>query len=281
MRMRPWPEALRGVLLAALLCAVAVPAAAGRAGALIEALRLDELLEVMRQEGMENGAEIGESMLEPSDAAAWAAAVRRIYAPARMAALLRDGLERGLPEDPAALAPVLDFFGSDRGRKLVELELSARRAMLDDDIDAAARAAWEEKRAEGGARVEALLRFIAAGDLIEENVVGGLNATHAFYVGLLDSGAGTLGRGDARLMAEVWAQEPGIRAEIEAWVPAYLALAFGPLEDEALEAYVAFMESPAGGMLSAALFSAFNGMFEAVSRDLGLAAGGLLLGEDI
>lgn len=271
---------LRSLALAAvMLGALAPPALAARAEAVIELLRLDEVLEIMRVEGMEHGEAIGAGLVAAQDEAAWAAAVRRIYDPERMRATMAEGLDDALPSDPGMIGHVEGFFTSDLGRRVLELEVSARRAMLDDAVEELARAGWSELEEEDGPRAAALRRFVAVGDLVEQNVVGGLNSTYAFYAGLRDSGAG--GIDGAGMLDDVRGQEAAIRAEVDEWLHAYLALAFGPLEPAELEAYTAFFDTPSGRVLNAALFEGFNGMFEALSRQLGQAAGGLMLGEDL
>ena len=54
----------------------------------------------------------------------------------------------------------------------------------------------------------------------------------------------------------------------------------GPTEAE-LADYVAFWESPAGGHLNAALFTAFDAVFTQVFHDLGRATGLAMVGSDI
>ncbi|MFN6953040.1 MAG: hypothetical protein ACK4NE_10675, partial [Albidovulum sp.] len=60
-----------------------------------------------------------------------------------------------------------------------------------------------------------------------------------------------------------------------------LALAYGPLTDEDLRAYLDYSRSPEGKRLNTALFAAFDAVFEPISRELGRAAGRQLLGQDI
>lgn len=273
---------LRGLALSALmLVAAAPPLLAQRAEAVIDLLRLDEIIDVMRLEGVEHGEAIGAGLLGPGDGAAWTAMVARIYDPQRMRAVMAEGLEGGLPADDGVIDEVSAFFDSDLGRRVVELEVTARRAMLDDAVEEVAREAWADLQAEGGPRLEALRRFVEAGDLIEQNVAGGLNSTYAFYAGLRDSGAAVPGLAEADMLADVRGQEAAIRDEIDGWLHAYLAMALGPLSDDELDAYTEFFLTPAGAALSTALFAGFNGMFESVSRQLGRAAGGLIMGEDL
>ena len=271
----------RIALTASLSCLLLVtPAWADRTAALSEALRLGDLMEIMREEGRDHGRDIGATLLGREGSRDWNDAVARIYAADRMLALMEDRIEAELADDPEALAVMVDFFASDRGRRVVELEISARRAMLDDEIDTAAREAWDDLREADTARADLLRRFADAGDLIEANVVGGLNSTYAFYRGMLEGGGGPA-MDEADVLADVWAQEPGIRAEIEEWLFGYLTLAYGPLALEDLELYTAFFESPEGRALNAALFLAFHGMFETLSEDLGRAVGLRMQGEDL
>ena len=273
---------LRALALSALmLVAAAPPLLAERVEAVMELVRLDEILEVMRVEGIAHGQEIGDTLLGPGDGAAWTRRVEGIYDPGRMRSVMLGGVERGLPSDAAVLEAAEAFFASDLGRRVVELEVTARRAMLDEAVEEVAREAWAEMDAEGGPRVEALRRFVEVGDLVEQNVAGGLNSTFAFYMGLRDSGTGIPGMGEAEMLDDVRSQEPAIREEIDAWLHSYLALAFGPLSDAELDAYTEFYASPEGRALNGALFVGFNDMFEAMSRQLGRAAGSLMQGEDL
>jgi hypothetical protein len=266
--------------LALAFLAQTAQAQTGRTEALIEVLRLPEVIEIMREEGRDHGAEIGASLLGRQAGGGWEATVERIYRPARMMAIMVAGLEAALPAE-APLAEMVAFFETDLGRRVVELEIGARRAMLDEAVDEAAREAWARMRLDEDARIPLLRRFVEVGNLVEENVAGGLNSTYAFYMGLLDGGAPEFPMAQGDVLADVMAQEPGIRAEIEEWLFAYLALAFGPLETADLEAYTAFFETEAGRALNTALFAGFHGMFDTISRELGRAAGLMLGGEDL
>lgn len=275
---------IRGLVAAlGVVVALALPAAASdAAGRVADLLRFDEVLEILREEGIEHGVGIGEAMLGPDVQPRWRQAVDRVHDPDEMRRLMLDGFLAGLiGGDPVVIRTIEAFVASPLGQRVVELEIGARRAMLDPDVEDAARAAWQALEAEDGPRVALLRRFVTTGDLLERNVVGGLNATVAFYAGLADSGGELAGMAEADMLAEVWAQEPAIRAEVEDWLNAYLALVFSPLDDDDLGDYVDFFSDPAGQLLNTALFSGFNGMFDALSRRLGRVAGMLMQGEEL
>ncbi|PKP72997.1 MAG: hypothetical protein CVT84_15830 [Alphaproteobacteria bacterium HGW-Alphaproteobacteria-6] len=278
--------ALRGliVLVALVLAAPAPPRAetAPETEALAEALQLGALFAVMAAEGADYGEGIEAEMFPGAGGAGWRAAVASIYAPDRQLAVFRSAFDARLAGIGAQVAPVLDFFTTDPGRQIVTLELSARRAFLDEAVEEASRLRFQEAQAAGDARLAVVAEFIAANDLIEANVAGALNANYAFYQGLLDTGGlGPAGPGEDEVIAEVWGQEAAIRDEIELWIHSYLFLAYAPLSDDDLALYLDFSRSAPGQALNAALFAGFDAVFADVSRRLGQAAGQRLSGSDL
>jgi len=272
-------------LLCATLAAMAVAAPAqadtARIEALSEAMGLPEVIEIMRTEGLAYGSEIGESLIPMAGRGGWSDTVDRIYGTSRMYRQFFGRFAAELEPSGDGVDAMLEFFTSDLGSKVIGLELSARRAMLDEDIDTAAKLMLGELMAGEDPRIDQLRRFVEANDLLEENVVGGLNATYAFYMGLVDGGAPGFDIGQDAILADVWAQEPGIREDLEEWLYSYLALAYRPLGDEDLAAYVAFSETHEGRALNSALFAAFHAMFAEISGELGREAGRILRGQDI
>jgi len=256
------------VLLAPLAAAAQVSPA--RIAGLYEALGLPEVVAIMREEGQRYGASVEDQMFPGGGGPAWQAAVSAIYDAGDMDAVVRRRMADAMPE--AAVEAGEEFFGSDRGRRIVGLEVSARRALLDPDVEAEARAAAEAMRQDNDPRADLVGRFAEANQLVDQNVAGALNANLAFYRGLDAGGAFPRGMSETEMLAEVWGQEPEVRADTEDWVYSYLLLAYAPLSEDDLEAYIAFSETEAGRALNRALFGAFDGMFTGISRDLGLAA---------
>jgi hypothetical protein len=184
--------------------------------------------------------------------------------------------------DDAALAEATRaFFDTDRGRRLLALEIEARRAMLDEAVEDAARVAHEDMVARADPRLDLLRRFAEANDLIEANVQGALNGNLAFYRGLEAAGGFEDGMSEDEMLADVWAQEETIRADTADWLFPYLALAYGPATDADIEAYTAFSASPEGRRLNRALFAAFDAVFGRISYDLGRAAALQNRGQDL
>lgn len=264
------------------LVLVTLPARAeppARLDELIAALRLEEVLEIMAQEGIAYGGELEAEMFPGRGKARWQAMVADIYDAARARRVMRDTLAEALTDTD--LDPLVAFFGGETGARIMGLELSARRALLDPDVEEASREAAERMRDAGDDRLGLLEVFVTVNDLVEMNVAGGLNSNYAFYTGLVDGGAFPYPMSEEEMLAEVWSQEPELRDETEAWLYGYLAMAYQPLTDAELEAYIALSETAEGQALNQALFAGFDVLFRQVSRELGLGAAQFIQGEDI
>ena len=243
---------------------------------LFDAIGTPELIEIMRVEGLQYSDEIRESMF-PTRASGWSRIASSIYDTGRMADGFRDAFDAQLGETD--VTPLLAFFNSDLGREIIALELSAREALLDEDVEEAAKEAYAGLSRRNSARYDALTEFVEANDLIESNVAGGLNSSLAFYRGLADGGSFELT--EDSILSDVWSQEPEIRAETVEWMFPYLAMAYEPLSDEDLAAYKEISLSEAGRDLNRALFSGFDTVFNRISYSLGSAASRFMQGDDI
>lgn len=244
-------------------------------------LRLPDLLAVMREEGIRYGRELEAELFPGAGGGRWESLVAAIHETGRMQRIVEGRLEAELGAEPDATEAILTFFAADPGARIVALELAGREALLDDSVRDAAELAWQDMQAQDDPRLALIGRLVEANDLLEQNVAGALNGNMAFYRGMIDGGAMAATMPEAELMADLWSQEPQIRAETEAWLMPYMVLAYRPLSDADLEAYVTFSRSVAGQVLNRALFAAFEQLFGMVSRDLGLAAAQMVTGEDI
>jgi hypothetical protein len=281
-------QPLRGVLVAILAFACALLAALpGRAGTIADldaALALGRTAEILSAEGVGQGEDLEDSLFPGQGGARWAAMVAEIHDADRLYAELSVALAGALADAPQTeIDAMVDFFASDLGARVVDLELSARAALADPAVQDLADLALEDARAAEAPELAEIARFIAANDLIERNVMGAMNANVAFMRGLSDGGGvpGAADEGEAAMLADIWAQEEALRAESEAWVWSFLNLAYDPLGTDEIAAYVAFSETAAGARLNAALFAAFDALFEMLSYELGNAAASMLAGEQL
>jgi hypothetical protein len=274
---------MRSVLALALLPAFLPTAGLAQATAadVAAALRLDEVLAVMREEGIVYGGDIEDGMFPGAGGAPWAAEVDRIYANERLKTAFDASFAAALEETGADRDAIVAFFTADPGRRAVALEIDARRALLDEAVEDASILRLQEMRDTADPRLELIDAFVTANDLVEANVSSGLNSSLAFMEGLVAAGAFPEGMSQAEMLEQVWSQEPDIRADTTEWIYSFLALAYAPLSDAELGAYTAFSETEAGRDLNRALFAAFTDLFADVSRDLGSGAAAYIAGQDI
>lgn len=248
--------------------------------ALTDTMMMTDVLEVMQQEGVEYGKTLESEMFPGQGGDRWSEVVGLIYDASNMREKFDLSLSREL-SDAVALAEIQSFFGSDIGHMALKLEIEARRALLDPAVEEAAKASWDEMVAEDSPRLALIRQFAEVNDLTESNVMGALNANLAFYKGMADNSAFPQEMTEDQMLSDVWAQEPDVRAETEDWLFPFLALAYQPMSDEDLKAYIAFSETPAGQSINAALFAAFDDVFTEISRELGRAVARQIQGEDI
>lgn len=266
---------------AAVLAALALPAAASPADqeALFDALEIDRMVALMREESVAQGEQLSSDLFPGRGAAGWRESLESIYDEEAMRGRLRGGISEALEgEDVAAMTA---FFTGEPGARIVALELDAREAMADEEVEEAARATWSLMAEDNPGRTERIERFVAVNDLVSENVEAALNANLGFMQGLAEGGALPGPPTDDEMLREVWSTEGELRAEMEDWLGAHLALAYEPLSDAELEAYIAFSETETGQSLNRALLEGFDAMYDGVGVELGRAAAARIVGFDI
>lgn len=248
---------------------------------LADLLDITGLIDVMRIEGRENAVGVDTDLLSGQGGAAWLVTVDKVYDPAKLRASFEAALARELANAPEAQAEMAEFFGSDLGKRIVALEVAARRSLLDDKAEAAAKALWDKASARKTHRVKQVERFAQINDLIESNVTGALNSNLAFFRGLSAGGAFEQPMPEDEMLAQVWSQESVIRADTADWLYPFLMMAYKPLSDDDFDRYIAFSESKSGKKINAAIFAAFDSMFVQLSATLGTSAARMMVGEDI
>jgi hypothetical protein len=155
---------------------------------------------------------------------------------------------------------------------IIGLEVSARRALLDDAVEEASQDAAAIALADENPRMMLVVEFVETNNLIETNVEGALNSNLSFYAGLLDGGAFDGALSEDQILSDVWSQEAEIRISTTEWINSFLFMAYQPLEDDDLHAYIAFSETDAGGVINRTMFDSFDRLFNGISRSLGRAA---------
>ncbi|MFN6951771.1 MAG: hypothetical protein ACK4NE_04160 [Albidovulum sp.] len=266
-----------------MLSLAAGPVAAGgdQIERLAAALQVREMFSVMSEEGQAYGAEIEADMFPGSGGVSWRTAVAGIYDVDRIVPLFLAAFEAELTRSEADVPAILAFFTGPLGQKATTLEISGRRALLDQAVEDASRLKYEELSAAGDPQVALVDEFVEVNGLVDTNVTGAMNANYAFYLGLADAGMLRDGLTEDQILTEIWTQEDSIRAETDVWIRSYLAMAYAPLSEAELRDYIAFSQSRAGRDLNMALFAGFDAVFVDVSRQLGRAAGAVMAGQEL
>lgn len=273
----------RFALPVALLCLAAGPVLAEShaptAADLYATMRLGEIIAVMREEGLASGGEIAADLFDGATPAEWTGLIDAIYDTDRMEAEVGAALASGLAGRD--IAPMIAFFDAEPGQTFLALEISARRALLDDAVEQAAKEAAAVAIADQTDRFRLIERYVLANDLIESNVVSAMNSNIAYFLGMMQGGAMPTDLSEEQILSNVWGQEPEIRADTTEWVYSFLLMAYDPVPDADIEAYVAFSETEAGQALNSAMFAAFDGMFGNISHALGEVTAQFLVTQEL
>lgn len=247
--------------------------------ALYDVMRLDDIIEVMREEGLGYGADMASDFLNGAGGPDWERSVDRIYNTDKMGETVMRSFARTLED--VDTDKLVAFFEAETGSEIIALEISARRALLDDAVEEASIAQLEAAQASNDPRLALIGRYIEQNDLVEANVVGALNSNYAFFTGLADGGAFPFEMTEDQIIRDVWQQEQEIRDDTTEWINSFLLMAYQPLTDDQIEDYIALSETPEGRALNQALFDGFNDMFNEISRALGLAASIYMGGQEL
>ncbi|MEX0340371.1 MAG: DUF2059 domain-containing protein [Arenibacterium sp.] len=263
----PFKMSLSALTLAATLICAPLAQARDGVAALSEALLLPDVVALLREEGLRYGNSLDDDVLSSTGGRYFAEQIARIYNTDTMIKVLEDMLSAGMTEDE--IAESVAFFATDSGQRILRLEVSARKAMGDPAIDEIAEDAWRSAEADADARFKTVLEFIEINDLNERNVAGALSSNYHFFRGLVEGGSHKMSEDE--MLSEVWAQEEDIRSETSTWLKSFLFMAYSPLSDEEMAAYLAYSDSGAGQALNAALFDGFDEMYRTIYFALGLA----------
>lgn len=256
------------------------PEAQASVAQLARIMQMDQVIAVMRDEGLNYADTLEKDMFPGRGGADWRASVEAIYNADELQAEFLTAMTASL-EQGDGLDRMVEFMSSDLGQKIIGSELAARRALLQPDLEDAARMIWLDLEDEGGRRVRQIEDFITVNDLMDSNVTGTMNSNLAFFRQLEAVLPQDMAMTEEDILASVAAQEGEIRAQTADWLYSYAALAYQPLSDDEFQRYVDFSDSAAGRQLNAALFQSFAKMMDRISGQLGHEAGLVLRGENI
>ncbi|HEY0274614.1 MAG TPA: hypothetical protein VGC31_00885 [Paenirhodobacter sp.] len=232
-------------------------------------MQLPALFNVMREEGIAYGADLHEELLGSPADEGWRATVAAIHDPARLLPRFNQRFATALAA--ADQAAIEAWFAQAPGNRIVTHEIETRKRLLDPAAEDSAEAQAQAADLAGNPKLAAVRRVIAATDLVEANVVGGMNANLAFYKAMAAGGAFPDPVGDDTMLDDIAAQEDDIRQDVTVWLESYLFQAYEPLSIQDLDRLAAFSRSVPGQQVLRAEFDAFDAVFEETSAELGAA----------
>ncbi|CUJ95541.1 hypothetical protein RUE5091_01552 [Ruegeria denitrificans] len=241
---------------------------------LMQALQLDAVITILRDEGNLLGQDLQQTFLDDNGGPVFLDQVDRIYDADKMRSQVKEVFEEALTESQMERAIL--FFESDLGQDIISLELSARVAMADETIEEMAQDAYEQ-----GDRSTELFRlvdeYIQVNNLIDENVQNSISADFNFFRGM------TLGAGadDGELLAQLLEEKDSVTEDTRTWLYSFFLLAYKPLSDSQMRENIAFSRTETGRAINTALFESFDRMFDTIYYQLGLAVAQVLKGSDL
>lgn len=243
---------------------------------LSRAIHLEEIVDILHQEGLRHGQKIDEQVLAGKGGAVFEAQVKEIYSTEAMKAALRSALATGLNDPQREQASI--FYESELGQKIISLENSARRAISDPAIQEMAQSQYEEADRESALYL-LVEEYIRANDLVHQNVEGTMAADFNFFRGVVD-GRGIPGD-EGAMISSLISNEAEMRKDTEAWLFGFLMMAYRPLSESELRENIAFSRTVAGQALNEAFFDGFDEMYVHMYYELGLAVGRAMTASDL
>lgn len=243
--------------------------------ALWDALKFEAMVDVIVIEGEDLAREMSTDMPAPA-AREWDAFVSAIYTDAHFRDALYHNLYDALMRRDADLPSMVAFYTTDLGERLAQNDLDTRRAFLDDAVFDLAVEAWGAIDPELE-RVTQINAFVEITDTIERNVTAVMNSEIAYWNGMAQSfaeiDADIPPFDQTEILREIWSREPDIRAFQSEWIYAFLSTTFAMLSSQDIETFLTFSDSAAGRQLNAAMYEAFNVVYDDMSRVMGAQIG--------
>ena len=243
---------------------------------LAQALHLDDVIEILGQEGAVQGSDLDHALLDGQGGVFFQDQVRGLYDPDWMKDQIRQALVGHMTESQMTQAAI--FFESDLGQTIISLENSARRAFADDGVEEIANSTYRQADRSSD-RFRLIREYVQVNDLIEQNMQNALSSDYNFFRGVAE-GQGTA-RDDTTILAELLAQQDDTRVETEKWVYSFLLLAYQPLTQSQMRGNIAFSRTDAGQALNLAIFKGFDEMYDVISYQLGQAVAQALGASDL
>jgi hypothetical protein len=245
---------------------------------LLGSLQLNEMLDIMIEEELAFGEDLRADMLPDMSKTRWQRDLRVKISAGELRTIFTDAFTRTLDGMEAPLKTQVVTFGADPlVVKAIDLEVKARRLLLDADVE---NAAYDHAvKSEKTSRFKAISTYINALDLVETNVAGSLNSNLVFYREMVMGGAFPYEVSEQQMVSDVAGEADAMRQEIGEWLTAYLNMAYAPMSDAEFERFSTLATSDAGRAFYHAADRGYDAVFSYNSKVLGAMIAGHIAGE--
>lgn len=235
----------------------------------LDLIGIERLVGVMSLEGIADGQGLPEEAFGVLPGDGWGETLAEIYDADTMRAATEAAFMDAF--EPRHRDEVEEFVASDAWQNAIDLEVAARMALLDPEVEEMVFDNADRDSIRDGTRARKIRRLIREAEMLDYNVESNLNSMLAFYLGLGDGGFG-LELSEDDLYAMILSEQEGMEQDIQDWLFAVLMMAYDPLSNRHLDQQIAFWQTTEGAAFNAALFRAFDVLFSDLSYELGKAA---------
>ena len=244
---------------------------------LYDALQMDRVNEIIRAEGIRDARGTGEAYLSTNSVERFVEQAKSVYQLDNMEKDFKRLLTENLSTSEAN--EILLFYRLPIGKLASELEVSARVAISETEIEEMAKTMLKEAKAIKNTRLNEIESVIKILELVEQNLIGAYAAQFAFMYELSKLGVLDLSRQE--MIDIITNDEEKLKGEILEWLMAFSHMAYAPMSDEEFRVYNDFSKSDLGILLNKALFSVYNEMAKDQSQSLANILGEFMISEDL
>ncbi|MAT89034.1 MAG: hypothetical protein CL532_10935 [Aestuariivita sp.] len=233
---------------------------------LYAALHLNDIVKVIRDEGLEEAKSTAEIYLKSQgQIASFNSQIDSFYDITNISTFLLNGISTGLMEQDAEMA--LMFYTRDLGAKIASLEASARLAISDSAVESMAIEIAKSAKTKDSKRYKLLQENMKQMELVEQNLKGAFASQYGFLTEL--SKATDINLSQDQILSLLSGSEEDLRKEVTDWLMGYSYMAYQPISDDELQLYLDFLANTSGKALNGALFNVFNALSVKTSSALG------------
>ena len=244
---------------------------------LYQLLHLDELVDIVSEEGLADAKATADAYLQGITRGNFGVSISQIYDKKSLSSKVKQMFSKALPT--ATANSLIAFYKSELGVQVSQLEVSARRAISDPSIEKYVIDRALEAEVQGKSRPQLLRSAINKMDWVKQNLAGAYEARFAFLAALSEVEALRLDQ--ARIFTLMQSDQEALSLEIEEWLLGYMYMAYSPLSDDELAAYMRFQASPEGMALNEVLFDTFSRLNTENAEKLGQFTASALSAQDL